>query len=113
MKSLTVTEQPLLASAARTSSGQSSGYRVDCFLEGNLIINVTAASGTMQTLTVTPQISFDNSTFYPKNDDSIEITETGQYVLPVTNFGKYLRADYEIGGSGSSFTFTIKFNGKG
>jgi len=113
MKSYTVTEQPMLSSAARTTDGQSSGYRVDCFIEGVILVNVTAASGTLPTLTITPQISFDNSTYFPKNDDSLEITDTGQFQLPVINFGKYLRIDYEFGGVDTSFTFSVKFNGKG
>jgi len=103
----TVNEQPMLSSAARTVSGQSSGFRVGSYLEGNFLINVTVASGI---LTITPSISFDNNTYFPK-DSAYEISATGQYCIPVENFGKYLRANYEISPDGS-FTFSLSFMGK-
>jgi len=102
-----VNEQPMLSSAARTTSGQSSGFRINSFLEGNILINVTAASGT---LTIIPSISFDNSSYYRK-DLTYEISAIGQYCIPITNFGKYLRADYTIT-DGGSFTFSLSFMGK-
>jgi len=105
--SYVVNEQPMLLSAARTTSGQSSGFRINSFLEGNILINVTAASGT---LTIIPSISFDNSTYYRK-DLTYEISAIGQYCIPITNFGKYLRADYTIT-DGGSFTFSLSFMGK-
>jgi len=102
-----VNEQPMLSSAARTTSGQSSGFRVDGYFEGNFLIVVTAASGT---LTIKPSISMDNSTYFAK-DTMLEISATGQYLIPISNFGKYLRSEYEIT-AGGSFTFSLSFMGK-
>ena len=102
-----VNEQPMLSLATRTTSGQSSGFRFDGYFEGNFLINVTVASGI---LTISPSVSFDNVTYFPK-DQTLEISATGQYCLPITNFGKYLRSNHEIS-AGGSFTFSLSFMGK-
>ena len=105
--------QPYLSSAARTSSGQSNGHNVAGFIEGRFLINVTAVSGTDPTLDCLAQFSWDNSTYYDTDESATQITATGEYSIPVTNFGKYLRFDYTIGGTDTpTFTFTVDFVGK-
>jgi len=107
----TVNKQPMLASAARTTSGQSNGHRLHGFIQGNWLINVSAASGTGRKLVVYAQHSWDDSTYYNVGD-SINITATGQYNLACDNFGKYLRLKYTITGISASFTFSVDFMGK-
>lgn len=107
----TVNLQPILSSTARTTSGQSNGYKLYGFMHGNWLINVSAASGTGRKLTVYAQHSWDDSTYYTIGDSS-SITATGQYNLACNNFGKYLRLKYDITGPSASFTFSVSFMGK-
>ena len=108
----TVNNQPYLTSAVRTSSGQSNGHNMAGFIEGRFLINVTAVSGTSPTMDCKAQFSWDNSTYYDTDASATQISSTGQYSIPVTNFGKYIRFDYEMGGTSPSFTFTVDFIGK-
>jgi len=111
-KDMTYTETTaVLASAARTSSSVSDSITVGKFLEGNFLINVTAASGTGRKLVVYAQTSDDDSTFYPIGN-SVAITTTGQYTLSATNFNKYMKFKYDISGPSASFTFAVNFMGK-
>jgi len=105
-----VNSQPFLASATRTTAGQSNGYLVASFLEGIFLVNVTAITGT---LTITPKISFDNSTYFTHPTTTpLSITETGQFALSMENFGKYMKVAYTIEGAGATSTFQIDFMGK-
>ena len=109
----TVNLQSYLSSAARTSSGQSNGHIVSGFIEGRFLINISAVSGTDPTLDCKAAFSWDNSTYYSTDQSSTQLTSTGQFSIPVTNFGKYLRFEYAIGGSDTpTFTFTVDFLGK-
>lgn len=107
-----IATRTMLSSGTYTAAtGYSSGYDVSAYSEGEILVNVTAESGT-STLAITAQDSDDNSTYYdhtnvfkgPGLDDySAEITATGQYRMPIANFGKYVRLKYVVGGT--SFTF--------
>ena len=108
-----VNTQPILSSAARTSSGQSSGFLVSGWLEGVLLLNISAASGTGRKLSIRIDVSDDNSTFYTlQGIGPYEFTVTGTYGIPATNFGKYMRINYTISGTSASFTFSIGLMGK-
>ena len=103
-------KQNFLTSAARTSSGQSSGWRVDGWREGLLLVNITAASGT---LSIRLDVSFDDSTYYTVEDfGPYQFASTGQYAIPISNFGRYFRIRYTIAGTSASFTFAVDFVGK-
>ena len=105
--------QPILTSAARTSSGQSSGFLVAGWLEGVLLLNISAASGTGRKLALRIDVSWDNSTFYTlQGIGPYEFTGTGTYAIPASNFGKYMRINYTISGTSASFTFDISLLGK-
>lgn len=111
-RDMTYTETTaVLTSAARTTSGTSDSVTVGKYLEGNFLVNVTAASGTGRKLNVYAQTSDDNSIFYPIGN-SVAIVVTGQYTLPVTNFNKYMKFKYDISGPSASFTFAVNFMGK-
>lgn len=92
----------LKASGAVTAStAQTSGFEVSAYAEGQILVSVTAESGT-STLDIIVQTSDDNTTYYD-HTTCAQITATGQYRYAVTNFGKYVRLSYTVGGT--SFTF--------
>ena len=92
-----------LASGTRTAAtAQTTGFDVGAYTEGQILVNVTAEAGT-STLDITIQTSDDNSTYYDHTSAS-QITATGQYRTAITNFGKYVRLEYVVGGT--SFTFS-------
>lgn len=92
----------LLSSGTYTAAtAYSTGFDVSAYIEGQILVNVTAEADT-STLDITVQTSDDNSTYYDHTSMS-QITATGQYRQAVTNFGKYVRIKYVVGGT--SFTF--------
>jgi hypothetical protein len=95
----------ILSSGTYTAAtAYSSSFNVSAYAEGIFFVDVTAESGT-STLDVTIQYSPDDSTWYDHTAMS-QITATGQYDQAITNYGKYVRAKYVVGGT--SFTFSIK-----
>lgn len=93
-----------LASGVRTAAtAQSSGFEVSAYAEGQILINATAESGT-STLDIIIETSDDNSTYYTHTTIG-QITATGKTRQAITNFGKYVRINYTVGGT--SFTFAI------
>jgi hypothetical protein len=94
----------LLSSGLKTAAtAQSSSFDVSAYAEGQLFIDVTAEAGT-STLDVIVQVSPDDVTWYTHTTVS-QISATGQSRTALTNFGKYLRISYTVGGT--SFTFSI------
>jgi len=103
----------LLASAARTSSSYSSSANIEKYWEGAFYINVTAIAGTGTQLIIHAEKSSDDSTFAKFQTFDPQITATGLYIMQLSNFGKYVRVNYEIiGGTAKSVTFTVTFEGK-
>lgn len=98
----------MLSSAARTAgSGTSSTYEVSKYIEGQVLVDVTAESGS-STLTVTVMTSDADSTWYT-HTTMTAVTETGQYRQAVTNFGKYVRLHYDVAGTSYTFSATGVF----
>jgi len=89
--------------AVTASTSQTTGFDVSAYIEGQVLISVTAESDP-STITYTVQTSDDNSTYYDHTSGGT-ISATGQYRLAVTNFGKYVRVAYTVGGT--SMTFSI------
>lgn len=83
------------------STAQTTGFDVSAYAEGQILVTVTAEGG-VSTLDITVQTSDDNSTYYD-HTSCAQITATGQYRTAITNFGKYVRLSYTVGGT--SFTF--------
>ncbi len=83
------------------ATAYSTGFDVSAYIEAQILVNVTAEGGT-STLDITVQTSDDNSTYYDHTSCS-QVTATGQYRTAITNFGKYVRLKYVVGGT--SFTF--------
>lgn len=93
-----------LASGTRTAAtAQSTGFDVSAYHEGQILVNVTAESGT-STLNIIIETSDDNSNYYTHTTIS-EISATGKTRTAITNFGKYVRINYTVGGT--SFTFAL------
>ena len=91
-----------LASGIRTAAtAQSSGFDVSAYTEGQILVNVTAESG-VSTLDIIIETSDNDSTYYTHTTMS-QITATGKARQAITNFGKYVRLNYTVGGT--SFTF--------
>lgn len=103
----------LHASAAATATGQSSGIDLGRYIEAVAELNVTAASGTSPTLDVKFQTSDDDADWYDMDAAFAQITAAAKpAVLKMTNFGRYVRAVWTIGGTTPSFTFTLKLVAK-
>ena len=93
-----------LASGERTAAtAQSSGFEVSAYAEGQILVNVTAEDDP-STLDIIIETSNDNSAYYTHTTIS-QITEIGKTRQAITNFGKYVRINYTVGGT--AFTFAI------
>lgn len=112
----------VLASAARTVTGQSSGVPQNTsqwsgssskYGSISLMADVTAASGTTPTLDIAVEWSHDNSTWFASDpaDTMTQITTTGKAVKNFTVKGQYFRLNYTIGGTTPSFTFSVRSQG--
>jgi len=93
----------LSSSTQTAATGTSSPFEVSAYTEGQIFVDVTAESGT-STLDITIQTSPDQVTWYTHTTMS-QISATGQVRQAITNFGKYIRVSYVVGGT--SFTFSI------
>lgn len=110
-----MTARTLVASAARTTSGNSgpipASGRGDVHVEQlHLLLNVTAVAGTSPTLNVTLEWSHDDgASFHAANppDSFAEKTGVGSEILPVDVKGDTYRLVWTIAGTGPSFTFGV------
>ena len=92
-----------LASGVKTGTAQSTGFNIEEYIEGQILVDVTAESGT-STLDITIETSADNSTWFT-HTTLTQISATGRVRQAITNFGKYVRINYTVGGT--SFTFSV------
>lgn len=99
------------ASGTFGSPGSSSSINVSDFIEGLIYIDVTSVSGTNPSMTLTMQSSYDNSNWFDTGS-SVTITSTGKTVIPIANFGLYIRFNRTLSGTDPSFTYSIVFLGK-
>ena len=115
----------LLASGARTSSGEGSDIDVERFICGELHLSVTAVSGTFdsgQGLRVIvegkDEITGDYKVIYnsadpEKSNIGTMITSPVDDWLPITMLAfKHLRVRWEISGTDPSFTFGVTLMAK-
>lgn len=107
----TIVDKRFLSLSARTTTGNSDARVLDDVHEGLVFVRVTSVSGTSPTLDVVVQVSDDGTNWYD-HVDVPQITASGNFVQPTTNFGKFVRMEYTIGGTTPSFTFGITFVGK-
>jgi len=101
-------EVEFAALSERTGSDASGTEDLEDFIEGLLLVNVTAVSGTSPTLDIIVETRAPSSTAWHKLAAMPQITSTGPAsAMSLTNFGKLLRVRWEIGGTTPSFTFSI------
>ena len=106
-------EKSVFTISARTASENSSTISVDEYLEGDLHIDITAASGTNETLQFAVQAQItDSSSAWKYIAIGKRHYATDTEIIPLTNFGKQIRVQAIIGGTSPSFTFTSDFVGK-
>lgn len=99
------------ASAARTTSGDCAcSISLGRASELLVFLDITAASGTSPTLTVTVEV-FDGTSWYTHTSFA-QKTAAGRDMLKLTNFGQDVRVSWTIGGTGPSFTFAVKGQSK-
>jgi len=107
-----VFEHKILASAARTTSGNSENVNVGDLLEGIVLVSVSAKAGTTPNLKIYIEVSNDLINWYPLAE-FFAITDVGNYSLQIENFGRYIRERHDISGGSPSFTYECNFLGKG
>ena len=101
------------ASSAKTTSGNTADIDVGKFLHAEVCLDVTAASGTSQTLTFYLEGKDPVSGKYKTLWDPGTITAVGTFWLAITTLAfKYLRARWVIGGGTPSFTFSVGMSAK-
>lgn len=102
-------EDQLVASAARTTSGDSgilSGFGPASGLRCQL--EVTAASGTTPTLNVVIEDTLDGTTWNVIGTHP-QLTAAGRNIVDITGlFANRIRVRWTIGGTTPSFTFNVR-----
>jgi hypothetical protein len=103
----------LLASAARTASGNTSDIDVGRFIGGEICLDVTAVSGTSPTLDVYIEGKDQLSGKYKVLCSQTGITAVGTWWFTIYPLlFKYIRVRWDIGGTSPSFTFSVGLEGK-
>lgn len=122
-----VSSQQVEASAARTTTANGTTNNCYNWRGANILVNVTAASGTTPTLVVRLQYTINGTDYHDldaTNATTASITTTGQHVLRVypgltaaaptgglsvasAVLPRLFRAAWVIGGTSPSFTFSV------
>ncbi len=100
----------VLASAARTTSGNATVSGADTGDTLSLQVDVTAASGTTPTLDISVQWSMDGTIWSPAAtpDTFTQITAVTSVVKTFQVKAPNFRVVYAIGGTTPSFTFSVR-----
>jgi hypothetical protein len=96
----------LHASQARTSTGSGAAVFTKDAGVVRLLLDVTAASGTTPSMTVTLEQSRDGSTWRTVSSFAAKTT-TGQEALSAGGLDRYIRVSWTISGTTPSFTFSV------
>ena len=112
-----VGEMELLPSAARTNATAANGADVDVsqFSEGEILLDVTAVSGTSPTLTLTLEVKSRLAAGYFTHtalESALAIAGAVKKRYAVTNFGGIIRVVHNVGGTTPSITYSLTFVGK-
>lgn len=97
----------VVASAARTTTGQSAAIGMPDRTNVNLAVNVSAVSGTTPNMALTVEWSNDGTTWYKSDpaDTFTALTATGNVVKNLTVKGAFARLVWTLTGTSPSFTF--------
>jgi hypothetical protein len=93
-------------SAARIASGNGSSVELGDRGVLRLLLDVTAASGTLPSLSVDVQTSYDGTTWRTVGGFTALAT-TGSERLSFAGCDRFVRASYAISGTTPSFTFSV------
>lgn len=106
--SKTRTPLTVLASAARTATGQSTAFPVGTGDDVAVFVDVTAVSGTSPSMTVNVEWSNDNVSWFVADpvDAFSATTAAAKKVKSFTVKGQYARLNFTITGTTPSFTFS-------
>lgn len=96
----------VLHDGTRTGNGNGAPVAVGTHHTARLTLNVTAASGTSPSLTVTVQHSEDGTT-WRSHTAFAAATGTGAQRLVISGLDQFLRVSWAITGTTPSFTFTV------
>lgn len=104
----------ILASAARTATGNSPGFKVPKGGEDTpatqlaVFVDVTTVTGTSPTMTPSVEWSHDGTTWFTTDpaETFTAITAAGKKVKVFTQKGPFARLAFTIGGTSPSFTFS-------
>lgn len=100
-------DEVLVASAARTASGQTGTVEgFDDVKSLRAQLNVSAVSGTTPTLDVVIEDTLDGSNWNAVGTFT-QRTAVGRQVIDVATLGRRLRVRWTIGGTTPSFTFSV------
>jgi hypothetical protein len=101
-------DQVVLApSAVRTTNGSGTPVATDVHSTTRLDLNVTAASGTTPSMTVTVETSKDGATNWVAAGAFAAVTTTGVTRKTVGGLDRFVRVSWAITGTTPSFTFTV------
>jgi hypothetical protein len=99
----------LATSSARTATGQGSAVSTNVDQAQVAKLDVTAASGTTPSLTVTIEESPNGSTGWSTHSSFTARTGTGSQVIDLKKRSQpFLRASWTISGTTPSFTFSVQ-----
>jgi len=99
----------LATSAARTSSGSGTATSTGSERAQVAKLDVTAASGTNPSLTVTVEESANGSTGWATRASFTARTTTGSQTIPLPRVNHaFMRATWTITGTSPSFTFSVQ-----
>jgi hypothetical protein len=102
-------EVTFLASGARTTTDATAvPTDVGAYDVGNVIIDITAVSGTSPTLVVNFDVCMDaTASKCVLHTATSSLTATGRTLVKVNQFARYVRISYTVGGTTPSFTFSV------
>jgi len=102
------TSLTLVASAARTASGNTADIDISHYRNLDILIDVTSVSGTTPTLDIYIEGKFTAVGKYYPIASQTGITATGTWPLQLRNIPyRYIRVRWVIGGTSPSFTFGV------
>lgn len=98
----------VIGSTTATASGNGPAVPSGPYNTFRLTLNVTDASGTTPTMTVTIQTSADGSTNWTTLGTAFNAaTAVGTQRKVLSGADRFIRAQYTIGGTTPSFTFSV------
>lgn len=105
----------ILPATVITANGNAGPFDVSNCVEGALIIDITAVTGTTPTINFfLEELDFQSGKYIgvPSAGVIAQQTAVATIIVPVTNFGENVRLRYVVGGTTPSFTLGASFTGK-